>query len=91
MRDAASASSLMLSFRERRFVAETDEPMPLSFRGHDNSDGVALSVDAGATWYRVVDLTGTNATTTYQTKTINLSQFARANGLTLGNDVRLRF
>lgn len=86
-----SASSLQLTFRERKFPAETDEQMPASFSGHSNTDGVALSVDGGLTWYRVFDLTGANATTSYQTQTVNLSQFALANSLTLGTDVRLRF
>lgn len=84
-------ASLILSFRQRKFAAETDEPTPASFTGYSNSDGVALSVDGGATWYRVADLTGPNATTTYQAKGVNLTQFANANGLALGNGVRLRF
>ena len=84
-------SSTQLTFRERKQPGETDEQMPAQFTGRSNSDGVALSVDGGTTWYRVFDLTGTNATTTYQTKTVSLSQFASANGLTLGSDVRLKF
>ncbi|NML67425.1 PKD domain-containing protein [Hymenobacter sp. RP-2-7] len=84
-------SNVQLTFRERKQPGETDEQMPAQFTGSSNSDGVALSVDGGTTWYRVFDLTGTNATTTYQTKTVNLSQIASANGLTLGSDVRLKF
>ncbi|MGI4834120.1 MAG: PKD domain-containing protein [Janthinobacterium lividum] len=84
-------SNAQLTFRERKQAGETDELMPAQFTGRSNSDGVALSVDGGTTWYRVYDLTGTNATTTYQTKTVNLTQFASANGLTLGADVRLKF
>ncbi|MGI4870195.1 MAG: PKD domain-containing protein [Janthinobacterium lividum] len=86
-----TASSLQLTFRERKFPAETDELMPVSFSGHSNTDGVALSVDGGTTWYRIFDLTGTNATISYQTQTINLTQFAATNSLTLGADVRIRF
>lgn len=86
-----SASSALLTFRERKFAAETDQVMPAQFTGSSNSDGVALSVDGGTTWYRVSDLTGTNATTTYQTKSVSLTQLAAANGLTLGADVRLKF
>ena len=84
-------SSAQLTFRERKLAGETDEQMPTQFTGSSNADGVALSVDGGTTWYRVYDLTGTNATTTYQTKTVNLTQFAATNGLTLGSDVRLKF
>lgn len=89
--NGTAGASLQLTFRERKLANETDEAMPTQFSTRSNTDGVALSVDGGTTWYRLVDLTGTNATTTYQTKTVNLSQFATANGLALGNDVRLRF
>lgn len=84
-------SSLQLTFSERKLAGETDEAMPVSFTGSSNTDGVALSVDGGVTWYRVADLTSTNATTTYQTKTIDLTNFAATNNLTLGADVRIRF
>lgn len=86
-----SSSSLQLSFRQRKFASETDEQMPASFTGSSLTDGVALSVDGGTTWYRLVDLTGPNATTAYQTNTVSLSQFAAANNLTLGTDVRVKF
>jgi PKD repeat protein len=86
-----AGASLQLTFRERKLANETDEAMPAQFVTRSNTDGVALSVDGGANWYRLVDLTGANATLTYQTKTVNLTQFATNNGLTLGTDVRLRF
>lgn len=85
------AGNLTLKFRQRKLVAETDEQMPAQFTGSSNTDGVALSVDGGTTWYRVFDLTGTNATVNFQTQTIDLTQFAAANSLTLGADVRLKF
>ena len=87
----ATASDLRLTFRERKFTAETDEAMPTQFSGRSNTDGVAMSVDGGTVWYRVFDLSGANATTTYQTKSVDLTAFAAANSLTLGNDIRLRF
>ncbi|GAB2857265.1 PKD domain-containing protein [Hymenobacter ruber] len=87
----ATASNLQLTFRERKFSAETDELMPAQFTGRSNTDGVALSVDGGTSWYRIFDLTGTNATTTFQTKTVDLTAFATANSLTLGNDIRIKF
>jgi PKD repeat protein len=86
-----AGASLQLTFRERKLASESDEAMPAQFTTRSNTDGVALSVDGGTTWYRMADLTGTNATTTYQTKSINLTQFAATNNLTLGNDVRIRF
>jgi PKD repeat protein len=87
----ATASNLRLTFRERKFTAETDEAMPTQFTGRSNTDGVAMSVDGGTVWYRIVDLTGTNATTTHQTKSVDLTAFATANSLTLGNDIRIKF
>lgn len=86
-----AGSTALLTFRERRGAAETDQQMPAQFTGSSQTDGVALSVDGGNTWYRVFDLTGTNATQVYTTKTVNLSQFASANGLALGSDVRVKF
>ncbi|WP_052732316.1 PKD domain-containing protein [Hymenobacter terrenus] len=79
-----------LTFRHKKFANEVDQAMPTTFTGTSNTDGVALSVD-GITWYRLVDLTGTTSTTSYQTATVDLSAFALANGLTLGSDVRIRF
>lgn len=89
---AVAGSNLQLSFRHRKGTAETNEVMPVSYTGNGTSrtDGVALSVDGGVTWYRLYDL-ATNSTTTYQTSVINLTQFAAANNLTLGTDVRIRF
>ncbi|GAB3587428.1 PKD domain-containing protein [Hymenobacter daeguensis] len=87
----ATATDLRLTFRERKFATETDEAMPVQFPNHSNTDGVALSVDGGLNWYRIIDLTGTNATTTFQTKSVDLTAFATANSLTLGNDIRIRF
>jgi PKD repeat protein len=87
-----AGSDLQLSFRHHKGAAETNEVMPTSFTGSGTSrtDGVALSTDGGVTWYRIYDL-ATNSTTTYQTSVINLTQFAAANNLTLGSDVRIRF
>ena len=87
-----AGANLQLSFRHRRNTAETDEAMPTSYVGNGTSrtDGVALSVDGGTTWYRLYDL-ATNSTTSYQTSVVNLTQFAAANGLTLGTDVRIKF
>ncbi len=87
-----AGSDLQLSFRHRKGAAETNEVMPVSFTGTGNSrtDGVALSVDGGVTWYRIYDL-ATNSTTSYQTSVVNLTQFAATNNLVLGTDVRIRF
>ena len=82
---------LVLTFRQRKFTAETDDVLPTQFTGSANGDGVSLSVDGGTTWYRLVSLTGTASTTTYKARSVNLTQFAAANKLALGTDVRVKF
>lgn len=89
--DATSAGTneIELAFVQREFGDE-DNPMPATFTGSSNSDGVALSVD-GVNWYRLVSLTGGNSTSTFRDFKFNLTQFATSNGLVLGPDVRLKF
>ncbi|MDJ0756479.1 MAG: choice-of-anchor D domain-containing protein [Ardenticatenaceae bacterium] len=88
--DLSATTPATLTFDVREFFDE-DDPMSATFSGSENSDGVALSVDGGANWYRLISLTGSNATDTYQTHTFDLSQFASNNALVLGSDVRIKF
>jgi len=67
------SSNLLLTFRETEFANETDQILPTQFFGSANGDGVSLSVDGGTTWYRLVTLTGSASTITYQTFSVNLS------------------
>jgi hypothetical protein len=62
--------------------------MPASFSGHGNYDGVSISVD-GTNWYRIVDLS--TASTSYTTRSFNLSQIAAADGLTLTANTEIKF
>ena len=86
---AAALGPVLLTFNEREF-ADEDDPMPASFTGSSNSDGVALSVD-GVNWFRIVSLTGANSTGSNQAFSFDLSQIAADNGLTLGSDTRIKF
>jgi subtilisin family serine protease len=88
--DGTSANKVELSFVVKETNSDTDNPMPETFKGSVNADGVALSVD-GTNWYRLVSLTGNNATKKFQPYTFNLSEFAQSKGLTLGCDVRIKF
>ncbi|GET35368.1 S8 family serine peptidase [Microseira wollei] len=88
--DGTSANRVELSFVVKETNSDTDNPMPETFKGSVNADGVALSVD-GVNWYRLVSLTGNNATKKFQPYTFNLSEFAQSKGLTLGCDVRIKF
>ncbi|HAX76862.1 MAG TPA: hypothetical protein DCY88_13730 [Cyanobacteria bacterium UBA11372] len=88
--DGTSANKVELSFVVKQTNSDTDNPMPETFKGSVNADGVALSVD-GVNWYRLVSLTGNNATNKFQPYTFNLSEFAHSKGLTLSSDVRIKF
>ncbi len=87
--NAIGTNDILLKFDQREFSDE-DNPMPATFTGSSNSDGVALSVD-GTNWFRLVSLTGANSTSSFTTKSFNLSQIAQTLGLTLGADVRIKF
>ena len=94
--NATNLTNVTLAFAEKEFntnqygTYQADLPMPASFTGHSNTQGVALSVD-GVNWFRVVSLTGTASTTAYQNKSINLSSIAAANGITLTADTQVKF
>lgn len=87
--DADNASNLELNFDQKEFDDE-DNPLPTSFTGSVDGDGVSLSVD-GTNWVRLVDLTGANSTNTFQNNNVNLSQVAADNGLTLSSDTQIKF
>ncbi|MDB5390433.1 MAG: bpr, partial [Planctomycetaceae bacterium] len=67
------------------------EPMSNIFLNQEGSDGVAISTDGGATWYRIVSLTGSAISSNFQYHSFNLTQFANDNGINLGSDVRIKF
>jgi hypothetical protein len=52
--DLSGMSDVMLGFFQME-IGDEDHPMPASFSGSSNSDGVAIS-ENGTTWYEVVDL-----------------------------------
>jgi hypothetical protein len=87
--NAAGKSNVSLAFTQREFN-DSDDPMPARFTLASNSDGVALSVD-GSHWFRIVSLTGAASTNAYQTRTFNLSNIAKENGITLSANTRIRF
>ena len=87
--DTTNYSDLQFSFALKEFD-DDDNVMPQSFTGSVNADGVALSVD-GDTWYRLISLTDSNSTNTYQTHSFNLDDFANANNLVLGADIQIKF
>jgi Subtilase family len=88
----AGDTGVSLQFNETAFgnEFETDQPMPPSFVGHGNFDGVAISVD-GVHWFRITTLAGANASTTSTAFTFNLSNIAALYGLTLGANTQVKF
>jgi hypothetical protein len=82
----AAGAPILLNYNVREFGDE-DNPMPATFTGSVDADGVALSVD-GINWYRIHDLTGGSFT---GDRVANLSAIAAGLGLTLGSDVRVKF
>lgn len=87
--DLGGAKNAVLSFKEKEFN-DLDHPMPASFTGTSNSDGVALSVD-GTNWYSIVSLTGTASQNVTQVYTYNLGKFAADHGLSLTGDTMIKF
>lgn len=86
---SVGTGDITLAFDQAEF-SDNDHPMSATFSGSEDSDGVALSVD-GVNWFRLVSLTGTSSTGSYQSNVFNLTQFATDNSLTLGTDVRIKF
>lgn len=87
--NALGRQSVSLSFDARTFGSETLDAMPASFANHGNTDGVAISVNGGATWFRLSPLSGIS--TSFQTFTVDVSAIALANSLTLTADTLIKF
>jgi hypothetical protein len=84
--DLAGQQDVTLAFDQKVFnVYGVSFPtMPATFTGHNDSTGVAFSVD-GTHWYLITSL-GSTSSTSYATDTFNLSTIAAADGVTLGAD-----
>lgn len=66
----------VLSFHQSDLNDEA-HPIPASFTGHYNGDGVAISND-GVNWYAVLDSAQLETTSSGQTYTINLDQLVQS-------------
>lgn len=85
--DLAGATTAGLSFRHRSFGSESNNTMPVTHNGRSFSDGVAFSVD-GISWYRIWTPVLSNS---WGTTTIDLVAQAATHGVTLGEQVRIKF
>lgn len=91
---STATDDVYLSFDAKELLGTSnagDDPMSDFFFGSENSDGVAISVDGGFVWRKIVSLTGSVITDTFKSLKINLSELASSKGFGLGNDVRIRF
>lgn len=84
-----------LSFDAKKTVVgqfgNGDDPMSQFFADSEQSDGVAISVDGGNIWRRLVSLTGSQIGTNFRNYKFNLTELANNGGYALGNNVLIRF
>ncbi len=85
----AGLSNVTLRFWHKEFGDE-DHVMASTFTGHNKSDGVAISSD-GATWYRLVDLTGDAISNAYKEFVIDLDAAVQSNGIAFSEGFQIKF
>ena len=68
-----------------------DDPMSQFFANNEDSDGVAISVDGGFIWRRLISLTGSQIDSNFRNYKFNLTELANNGGYALGNNVLIRF
>lgn len=83
----AGQSNVLLQYSWKEFGDEPN-PLPATFTGSANGDGVSISAD-GVMWHRIADLT--EGTTNYQNVTIDLDAAADATGISYNSTFRIRF
>ena len=89
--DLTGQSNLWLSFYQTSFFDE-DHAMPDTFSGHDNSDGVAISVDGGINWYKAQGLTSLeDASEEYRLFEVNLDDICALYELNYVSDFKSNF
>ena len=89
---------IFLSFDSKQSISPTatsfssgEDPMSDFFIDSEQSDGVAISVDGGVIWRKLVSLTGSQIGPTFENHKINLTQLANNGGFSLENGVLIRF
>jgi hypothetical protein len=82
--------NIRLSFIHKEFGDE-DNPMPATFTGSNNSDGVAISAD-GNTWYKVQGLVdGDGISSDYKEFTVNLDAAVQSAGIEYNSSFWIKF
>ncbi len=72
-------------------ISNGEDPMSDFFFFNELSDGVAISVDGGTVWRKLVSLTGSQISTIFENHKINLTELANNGGYALGDNVQIRF
>ena len=87
--DIDTAQNPVLRFSQAEWSDET-HALPATFSGSFDGDGVAISVD-GTNWFTL--LTGTNNDNPgeYTTHSFDLVEFADSAGITLGDELQVKF
>ncbi len=84
----AGLSSAVLTFDHTDFEDEVN-PLPATFTGNANGDGVSISSD-GVNWHRIVDSKNI-VTGQWVTETVDLVSAANAAGISLTSTFQIRF
>ncbi len=86
---------VFLSFDAKQTLTNSffngDDVMPDFFAFSDPSDGVAISVDGGFIWRKLISLTGSQISPAFENHKINLTEMANNGGYSLQNGVLIRF
>mgnify|MGYP006273526373 FL=1 len=86
--DLSAAANPLLSFWHASLGDENHAFSGQPFTGHENADGIAMSVD-GVNWYPIFDVP--DQTALWQRYEVDLAAKATQFDLTLGQNVQLRF
>jgi hypothetical protein len=87
--DLAGQSSVVFRCWTRDY-ADVAHPMPATFMGSTNADGIAVSAD-GLVWHRLVDLAALGRRGVYTNLEVDLAAFAAERGLSLTELFQIRF
>ncbi len=87
--DLAGQTSVILRCWARDF-GDTPDPLPDTFPGSTNADGIAVSAD-GLTWHRLLDWGGTGAAASYTGRVVDLAGEAAARGIPLTPTFQIKF
>ncbi|MDF1661769.1 MAG: choice-of-anchor D domain-containing protein [Planctomycetota bacterium] len=87
--DLAGQNSAFLTFHHKEFN-DADHPIPITFQGSFNGDGVAISED-GQTWFGLINLTQQFSQANYQRITVDLAATAAQIGISLNGNFKIKF